>query len=142
MAGLGRLRPSPVPGAGLLSVPRQVQAGLGSAARLGVVVLVWSRVRSGVTDGDPPTAKLVLLSTAAGGSGDRDGGGAASITGDASSTLGSTVLFSAARKGRSGQLRRGPVLAEGAAHTGGEEGPLRDEARRPWQQARMVRLSS
>ena len=95
-----------------------------------------------MTDGDPPTAKLVLLSTAAGGSGDRDGGGAASITGDASSTLGSTVLFSAARKGRSGQLRRGPVLTKGVAQAGGEEGPLRDEARRPWQQARMVRLSS
>jgi hypothetical protein len=33
-----------------------------------------------------------------------------------------------------------PVLAEGAAHAGGEEGPLRGEARRPRQQARMVRL--
>jgi len=95
-----------------------------------------------VTGGDPPTAKLVLLSTVADGSGDHSGGGAASITEDASSTLGSTVSFSAAHKGRSGQLRRGPVLAEGAAHARGEEGPLRDEARRPWQQARMVRLSS
>jgi len=76
MASLGHLRPSPVPTADLLSVPRQVQAGL--------AVLAWSRVRPGVTGGDPPTAKLVLLSTAAGGSGDRGGGGAASITGDAS----------------------------------------------------------
>jgi hypothetical protein len=33
-----------------------------------------------------------------------------------------------------------PVLAEGAAHAGGEEGPVRGEARRPRQQARMVRL--
>ena len=124
MAGLGHLRASPVLGAGLHSVPRQVQAGLGSAAQLGVAVLAWSRVRPGVTGGDPPTAKLVLLSTAAGGSGDRGGGGAASITGDASSTLGSTMSFSTACKGRSGQLRRGPVLTEGAAHTRGEEGPL------------------
>ena len=31
------------------------------------------------------------------------------------------------------------LLPEGAAHAGGEEGPLRDEARRPQQQARMVR---
>ena len=84
MASLGHLRPSPVPTADLLSVPRQVQAGLGSIARLGVAVLEWSRMRPGVTGGDPPTAKLVLLSTAAGGSGDRGGGGAASITGDAS----------------------------------------------------------
>jgi hypothetical protein len=32
-----------------------------------------------------------------------------------------------------------PILAEGVAHAGGEE-PLRGEASRPWQQARMVRL--
>jgi hypothetical protein len=32
-----------------------------------------------------------------------------------------------------------PILVEGVAHAGGEE-PLRGEARRPWQQARMVRL--
>ncbi|KAG2589696.1 hypothetical protein PVAP13_5NG380681 [Panicum virgatum] len=31
--------------------------------------------------------------------------------------------------------RRLPLLPEGPAHAGGEEGPLRDEARRPQQQA-------
>jgi hypothetical protein len=40
------------------------------------------------------------------------------------------------------ELAGRPLLAEGAAHAGGEEGPLRDEARRPQQQARMVRLIS
>lgn len=45
------------------------------------------------------------------------------------------------REGRRGEprhARRLPVLAEGAAHAGGEEGPVRGEARRPRQQARMV----
>ena len=37
------------------------------------------------------------------------------------------------------ELAGRPLLPEGAAHAGGEEGPLRDEARRPQQQARMVR---
>ena len=75
----GRLRPSPVAGAGLLSAPRQAQGGAvlrppsseeyvrsppwyapgpayftrQSVARLGVAVLAWSRAQPGVTCGNP-----------------------------------------------------------------------------------------
>ena len=71
--------------------------------------------------------------------------GAPDTLGDCECSRSSLLISSDSTQNPSGfsdpslELAGKPLLPEGAAHAGGEEGPLRDEARRPQQQARMVR---